>query len=332
MSTPKYDVIALGNAIVDVLGRADDAFLESHGLTKGGMALIDADQAEKLYGELSDTVECSGGSAANTIAGLASLGTNVAYSGKVAKDALGDSFRKDMQDMGVHFDTAADDGGKPTARCIILVTPDAQRTMNTFLGACIDLTTDDVDVDMVKDSKVVYLEGYLWDPDHAKAAFRKAMTAAHEAGREVAFTLSDGFCVERHREEFKALVEDEIDILFANEHEIMSLYQVETFDEALQQVQGKCKVAALTRSEKGAVIISKDEVHVIDAAPVDNVVDTTGAGDLYAAGFLYGYTQGKDLATCGKMGGVAAAEIISHFGARPEANLADLFKKSFGDA
>ncbi|MCP4499752.1 MAG: adenosine kinase [Deltaproteobacteria bacterium] len=330
MTAPTYDVTALGNAIVDVLASCDDAFLDSEGLTKGGMALIDADQAESLYSKMTDRKGASGGSAANTIAGLASLGAKVGYIGKVAKDELGDSFRKDICDLGVHFETPADDAGKPTARCLILVTDDAQRTMNTFLGACTDLTEADVDVDvdLVKNSKVIYLEGYLWDPDHAKAAFRKAMAVAHEAGRQVAFTLSDGFCVERHRDEFKALVESDIDILFANEAEIVSLYQVETFDEALQAVRGKCKVAALTRSEKGAVIVAGDEVHVVDAAPVDKVVDTTGAGDLYAAGFLHGYTQGKDLATCGKMGGIAAAEVISHFGARPEANLAELLKKN----
>jgi sugar/nucleoside kinase (ribokinase family) len=324
MTETRFDVLGIGNAIVDVLSRTDDAFLETHGLDKGGMRLIDAEQAERLYAQMGPGVEMSGGSAANTLHGIASLGGRGAFIGKVRSDTLGNIFRHDMKAAGVSFETASASDGPPTARCLILVTPDAQRTMNTFLGACIELTPDDVDTDLVAASAYTYLEGYLWDPPQAKAAFLKAANAAHEAGRKVALSLSDAFCVERHRREFRALVEKHVDVLFANEAEIKALFEVASFDDAMQAIRGKVEVAALTRSEKGAVIVTADEVHVLDAEPVEAVMDTTGAGDLYASGFLYGLTRGLPVAVCGSLGALAAAEVISHFGARPERSLAEL--------
>lgn len=321
MTEPTIDVVGIGNAIVDVISHAEDAFLEEHNLPKGAMTLIDDDQARRLYEAMGPGVEMSGGSAANTIAGIASFGGSAAFIGKVRDDQLGDVFSHDIRSLGVTFDSMPADEGASTARCLILVTPDAQRTMNTFLGACVDLGPDDVDPDLIASAKVTYLEGYLWDPPWAKDAFRKAVTIAHDAGRKVALTLSDAFCVDRYREEFRELVSGGVDIVFANEAELLSLYEVNEFDEGLQALRADCEVAALTRSEKGSVIVGGDEVHVIDAVPVARVVDTTGAGDLYAAGFLYGYTQGKDLATCGHLASLAAGEIISHFGARPDVPL-----------
>lgn len=324
MPNAKYDVLGIGNAIVDVLASADDGFLNERGLNKGAMQLLDAEAAEQLYREMGPGVEASGGSAANTIAGIASLGGSTAFVGKVKRDQLGEIFKHDIRALGVHFETPMAEGGPSTARCLILVTPDAQRTMNTYLGACTTLGPDDVVADDVQNAAVTYLEGYLWDPPAAKDAFRKATTIAHEAGRKVALTLSDAFCVERYREEFQDLVENGVDILFANESEICSLYEVKSFDEALQRIRGKSTLAALTRSEKGSVVVSGDEVHVIDPDRVERPVDTTGAGDQYAAGFLFGYTRGFDLARCGALGGMAAAEVISHYGARPEAKLVEL--------
>ena len=319
-----FDVLGIGNAIVDVLTQADDAFVTAQELPKGGMTLINGARAEALYADMGPAREVSGGSAANTLAGLASLGGRGAFVGKVRNDQLGGIFRHDIRASGVSFETAPSTAGAPTARCLIIVTPDAQRTMATFLGACVELGPDDIDEDEVGRAKVTYLEGYLWDPPGAKQAFIKAAEAAHGAGREVALSLSDPFCVDRHRAEFRDLVDGHVDLLFANEHEICSLYEVEGFDQALQAVRGQCKVAALTRSEKGAVILGNGEVHVVDAAPVDRVVDTTGAGDLYAAGFLRGYTEGRGLYDCGRIGALAAAEVISHYGARPETSLARL--------
>jgi len=319
------DVVALGNAIVDVLASTDDEFIEAQALNKGAMTLIDRDQAIALYETMGPGREISGGSAANTMAGLASFGGMAGFIGKVADDQLGRIFSHDLKATGVHFETpAAGAGSLPTGRCLVLVTPDAQRTMCTFLGISSALSPSDVDTDLIGAAQVTYLEGYLWDPDDAKDAFRKAMNVAHLAGRKVAFTLSDAFCVDRHREEFKALVEGEVDILFANEAEIMSLYEVNSFDEALQAVRGKLDAVALTRSEKGSVVLIDGEVHVVDAAPVDTVIDTTGAGDLFAAGFLRGYTTGRDMAECARLGGLAAAEVISHIGARPEIPLSTL--------
>jgi len=324
MTEPAIDVVGIGNAIVDVISHAEDSFLEQNNLPKGSMTLIDDDQARRLYQAMGPGVEMSGGSAANTIAGIASFGGDAAFIGKVRDDQLGEVFSHDIRSMGVTFDTSPADEGASTARCLILVTPDAQRTMNTFLGACIDLGPDDVDPSLIASAKVTYLEGYLWDPPWAKDAFRKAVEIAHDAGRKVALTLSDSFCVDRYRAEFRDLVSGGVDIVFANEAELLSLYEVDDFDEGLQAIRGHCEVAALTRSEKGSVIISGDEVHVIDPAPVTRVVDTTGAGDLYAAGFLHGYTNGKDLATCGHIASLSASEIIGHFGARPDVPLRTL--------
>jgi sugar/nucleoside kinase (ribokinase family) len=316
-----HDVLGIGNAIVDVLARTDDEFLRLNHLVKGAMSLIDADRAEALYGAMQSAVECSGGSCANTMAGIASLGGKAAYIGKVRDDGLGWTFRHDIRAAGVTFDTPAATSGPPTARCLIFVTEDAQRTMNTYLGACVTLGPADIDAALVGSAAVTYIEGYLWDAPEAKAAVLKAMDAAHAAGRKVSMTLSDAFCVDRWRAEFLDLLRTRIDILFANEAELLSLYEATTFDEALQAARREGKIAALTRSAKGSVVVNGEEVHVVDAAPVSKVVDTTGAGDLYAAGFLYGYTRGLPLGECARIGGLAAAEIISHFGARPETPL-----------
>ncbi len=329
MTETRYDVVGIGNAIVDVLAHAEDAFLQEHGLAKGTMTLIDAETADRVYASMGPAVECSGGSAANTIAALASLGGRAAFVGKVRDDQLGAIFRHDIQTLGVAFNTAPAADGAPTARCLIVVTPDAQRTMQTYLGACVDLGPDDIDPDVIAAAGITYLEGYLWDPPHAKAAFVKAAQAAHQADRMVSLSLSDSFCVDRHRADFLDLVNHHVDVLFANEEEITSLYEVDSFDEALQHVRHHCQVAALTRSDKGSVVVSGDEVHVIDAAPVARVEDTTGAGDAYAGGFLHGLTRGADLAACARMGGVCAAEVISHFGARPEVPLSDLVAHEF---
>jgi len=328
----RYDVVGIGNAIVDVLSHENDDFLIRHGMNKGTMALIDADTADRLYADMGAGLECSGGSAANTIAGLASLGGRGAFIGKVRDDVLGGVFHHDIKAVGVHFQTTPASRGASTARCLIHVTADAERTMNTYLGACVELGPLDVDEDVVRAAQVTYLEGYLWDKEDAKAAFVKAAEVAHAAGRDVALSLSDPFCVDRHRESFLGLVASHVDILFANEDEICALYQVGNFDTALQQVRGHCKVAALTRGAKGSVVISGDEIHIVDCDPVDHVVDTTGAGDAYAAGFLFGYTNGfaDDLAHCARMGGVCAAEIISHFGARPETPLNDVVAAKLG--
>ena len=324
MADIRFDVIGVGNAIVDILVHAEDAFLDAEGLTKGAMALVDAQTATALYAKVGPAVECSGGSAANTIAGLAALGGAGAFIGKVHADQLGEVFRHDIRSLGVGFETSPATDGPPTATCLILVTPDAERTMQTYLGACVQLGPEDIDADDIAAARVTSLEGYLWDPDAAKAAFRKAAKIAHESGRQVALSLSDPFCVDRHRQDFLDLVNRHVDILFANEDELISLYQADSFDSALQSVRGHCAVAALTRSAKGSVIVAGDEVHVIDAAPVEAVVDTTGAGDAFAAGFLYGYARDHGLATSARIGNIAAAEIISHMGARPESDLKTL--------
>jgi sugar/nucleoside kinase (ribokinase family) len=321
MADIRVDVVGIGNAIVDVLSQTDDAFLGAQDLPKGTMTLIDAARAEELYGAMGPAVEVSGGSAANTLAGVAALGGQGAFIGKVRNDQLGGIFRHDIRATGVSFRTPAATEGAPTARCLIFVTEDAQRTMATYLGASVELGPDDLDAELIADARITYLEGYLWDAPAAKEAFLAAARQAHEAGGKVALSLSDPFCVDRHRESFVELIGGHVDILFANEQEIRSLFQVETFDRALQSVRGHCEIAALTRSERGAVILAGEEVHVVDAEPISRVVDTTGAGDLFAAGFLYGYTQGRPLYDCGRIGAVAAAEVISHFGARPEAPL-----------
>ena len=321
MTNQTFDVTAIGNAIVDVIAQADDAVLAAHNLPKGAMNLIDAATAEKLYGVMGPGKEASGGSAGNTIAGIAMLGGRTAYIGKVAEDQLGQIFTHDIRAAGVTYTTTPLRGGLPTARSLIFVTPDAQRTMQTFLGACTQLGPEDLNMDYIGASKVVYMEGYLWDLPRAKQAMLDAAMKAKDSGVKVSLTLSDAFCVARFRDEFLELAEKYVDILFANESEILSLYQVSEFDDALQQVRRHCEIAALTRSEKGSVVVNGDELHVIDAVPGVKVVDTTGAGDAYAAGFLYGYTQGHDLATCGRLGGVMAAEVISHYGPRPEADV-----------
>ena len=326
MTNARFDVTAIGNAIVDVLAKADDALLAEHKLPKGGMSLIDAPTAERLYAVMGPGVEASGGSAANTIAGIAALGGKTAYIGKVADDQLGKVFTHDIRAVGVSYTTPPLKGGLPTARCLIFVTPDAQRTMQTFLGATSQLNPEDVDMNAIKASKVLYLEGYLWDQPQAKKAMREAAVEAKRAGVKVSLTLSDSFCVARFRDEFKELIKNHVDILFANESEILSLYEVTDFDAALQAVRNDAEIAALTRSEKGSVVVNGDEVHVIDAVKGVKVVDTTGAGDAYAAGFLYAFTQGRNLATCGRLGGVMAAEVISHMGPRVEADVKALAK------
>ena len=322
-SSPPHapQLVGIGNAIVDVLARTDDAFLDRHGLNKGAMTLIDAGQADRLYDTMGPAVEMSGGSAANTIAGFAALGGHAAYIGKVKTDQLGAVFTHDIRSLGVVFDTPKATSGPPTARCLILVTPDAQRTMNTYLGACVELGPADIDEARIAAAQIVYMEGYLWDPPAAKDAFRKAMAIAGANGTRSALTLSDGFCVDRYRDEFRALVDGPLDILFANEDEIKSLYQVDDFDDALQAIRGKVDVAALTRSEKGSVIVAGDEIHIVDAEPVADLQDTTGAGDLFAAGFLYGLTHGRSYHDCARLGGIAAAEVISQIGPRPQTDL-----------
>ncbi|HEY7107732.1 MAG TPA: adenosine kinase [Acidimicrobiia bacterium] len=320
----KLDVVGVGNALVDVLSHEEDDFIARHGLQRGAMQLIDTARAELLYGAMGPATEVSGGSAANTMVGVASLGGAAAFVGRVNDDQLGSVFGHDLRAAGVAFSTPPATDGVPTGRCLIVVTPDAQRTLNTYLGASARLGPGDLDVDLVASAQVLYLEGYLWDEPEAKEAFLQAARAAHASGNRVAFSLSDGFCVDRHRDEFLDLVEHHVDVLFANEVEITSLYRVDEFDDALQRVQYHCEIAALTRSEKGSLIVTRDEVHLVDAHPVEQVVDTTGAGDLYAAGFLYGLTHGYDLGTAGRLGALAAAEVISHLGARPQVSLAGL--------
>ncbi len=324
MTSAAFDVLGIGNAIVDVLTKADDAFLSQHGLVKGSMMLIDEARADTLYAAMGPGVEISGGSCGNTMAGVASFGGKGAYIGKVRNDQLGAVFGHDLKATGVSFETTSATSGPATARCLILVTPDAQRTMNTYLGACTGLGPADIDVARVGSAQVTYVEGYLWDAPAAKQAVLKAFDAAHAAGRKVSITLSDSFCVHRYREEFRDLVRNKVDILFGNEAEIKALYEVETFEEALEAARKEAKIAALTRSEKGSVVIKGSETYEVPAAPVAKVVDTTGAGDLYASGFLFGFTQNKPLAECARLGGIAAAEVISHVGARPEKALSGL--------
>ena len=323
MVDDSYAVAGIGNAIVDVLAHADDARLAALGLDKGVMTLIDAIDAEALYAKMGPGQECSGGSAANTIAGVAALGGRAAFIGKVGDDVLGHVFRHDLAALGVHFPTSSAKPGRATARCLVFVTPDGQRTMQTYLGACIDLAPEDVNEEAIARARVTYLEGYLWDPPRAKEAFRKAARIAHEAGRKVALSLSDPFCVERHRAEFLDLVAQHVDILFANEVEIASLLGTD-FDSAARTVKELCSTAVLTRSALGSVVVSGEQTVFQAAFPVERVVDTTGAGDLYAAGFLHGLTQGFDLGRSAALGSLCASEIIGHVGARPNADLASL--------
>ncbi|WP_207538006.1 adenosine kinase [Sabulicella rubraurantiaca] len=323
MNSQSLDILGIGNAIVDVLAPVPDSFLLDRNLPKGGMSLISTEQAEALYAAMPSGVESSGGSAANTCAVAAALGARVGFLGKVAKDQLGEVFAHDIRAAGVHFPTAPLEGGAPTARCLILVSPDGQRTMNTYLGACVSFGEDDVDEAEVARAGVVYLEGYLFDPPAAQAAFRKAARAARAAGRQVAITLSDPFCVGRHRDAFLDFVRHDADILFANEAEVAALYGTDDFDQAAAQAARDVSIAALTRSEKGSVILSKGGRDVVQAAPA-RVVDTTGAGDAYAAGFLAAHAKGLPLAEAGRWGSIAAAEVIGHFGARPQADLKEM--------
>lgn len=332
MSSPKYGVVAIGNALVDVLSHVSEDIVKNqcitHGIAKGTMGLIDETRAVEMYTFLEDQTETSGGSAANTMAGFASFGGTGGFIGKVGNDDLGNTFKKDLKTLGITFQSLPLIEGPQTGRCMVLITPDAQRTMNTYLGAALELTEKDVDESLIADAQITYLEGYLFNAESTKRAFIHAAEAAHKAGRKVAFTLSDPFCVDMHRDSFKQLVENHVDILFANEDEIKSLYQTETFEDAANQAAKHVDIAALTRSEKGAVIYANNEQITIPAQPVNDVIDTTGAGDQFAAGFLYGHTQNMPLAECGKLGTIAAAEVISHTGPRPLVNLAELAKKT----
>jgi len=319
-----YDVVGIGNALVDVIAHADDSFIELESLVKGSMTLIESDRAASLYKALGSGVEMSGGSAANTMCGVASFGGRAAYIGKVSNDDLGQVFGHDLRAVGVAFRPGVPAGDMPTGSCIIVVTPDAQRTMNTHLGVSSLLCPPDIDLDTVAAGAVLYMEGYLFDRPEAKAAFRHASQIAHQHGRMVSLTLSDSFCVDRHRDDFRALVSDEVDILFGNEDELLSLYEVSSFDEAVAAVRADCAMAAITRGAVGSVIITREEILVIDAEPVDQVLDTTGAGDLFASGFLYGLTKGLPLVECGRLGSIAAAEVISHVGPRPLVELRNL--------
>jgi sugar/nucleoside kinase (ribokinase family) len=322
MTTLRYDVLGIGNAIVDVIARAEDDFLVAQGMHKGTMALIDEARAEQIYEAMGPAVESSGGSAANTIVGVASFGARAAFVGKVNDDELGRTFAHDIRSAGVAYDTPPASEGPSTARCYIMVTPDGERTMNTYLGAAQDLHPNDIDEGQVASAAVTYLEGYLWDPPHAKEAFVKAAGIAHKAGRHVALTLSDAFCVDRYRAEFLDLIRKGIvDIVFANERELHSLYETADFDSAVKVLRGEAKLAVVTRSEKGCVVVSAKAVEAVAAEPVEQVADVTGAGDLFAAGFLVGLARGKDHRTAARLGGLAAAEVIQHIGARPVVSL-----------
>jgi sugar/nucleoside kinase (ribokinase family) len=319
-SAAKLDVLGVGNAIVDVLAETDDAFLAAEGIAKGGMTLIDTARANALYACMPAGVEASGGSAANTMAGIASLGGKCAYIGKVAQDQLGEVFAHDIRAIGVDYKTVPLVGGEPTARCLILITPDAQRSMNTFLGASSYLQEADLDAELIRSAQVTYLEGYLFDRPEAKAAFFTAAKIAHGAGRKVALTLSDTFCVARHHAEFTELV-SHVDILFANKGEASELTGEKAFDASVKALAAKCPIVCVTHGPQGSVIAASGHTHKIAAAPVAHVVDTTGAGDLYAAGVLYGVTAGLDLPVAGRIGSIAAGEVISHVGPRPQSSL-----------
>ena len=321
MTASGFDVLCIGNAIVDVIARVEDDFVSRHGLVKGSMNLIDEVRAEQLYADMGQAIEVSGGSAGNTAAGVASLGGRAAYFGKVKADQLGSIFRHDMRAQGVAFDTEPATNGPATARSFILVTPDSERTMNTYLGACVNFTVADVDRKVVEAAQISYMEGYLWDRPEAKEAFKLAAKIARAADRQTSITLSDSFCVERHRDSFLELIRNDIDIVFANETEIKSLYQTEDFGAAVKAVAADCPIAVVTRSEKGCAVVKGSDVLEIPAHPVNKVVDVTGAGDLFASGFLYGFTNGRPVYDSARLGSMAAAEVISHIGARPEVRL-----------
>ncbi|HET9718021.1 MAG TPA: adenosine kinase [Pseudolabrys sp.] len=320
--TSRYDVLGIGNAIVDVIARAEDDFLVAQGMHKGTMALIDEARAQSIYAAMGAAVESSGGSAANTVAGVASFGARAAFVGKVKNDELGQTFVHDIRAAGVTFETMPASDGPSTARCYIMVTPDGERTMNTYLGAAQDLSPDDIDETQIAGAAVVYLEGYLWDPPQAKEAFLKAAQIAHRAGQRVALTLSDAFCVDRYRAEFLELIrKGTVDLVFANERELHSLYETADFATAVKALQKEARLAVVTRSEKGCVVISRDKLETVPAEEVDRVADVTGAGDLFAAGFLVGLARGKDHRTAARLGALAAAEVIQHVGARPAVSL-----------
>ncbi|MEI2387959.1 adenosine kinase [Breoghania sp. JC706] len=325
MTDLTYDVLGIGNAIADVFAHVESDFLVTEKLVKGSMRLVDTAEAERLYGKMGSATRMSGGSAGNTIAGIASLGGKAAYIGKVADDELGAAYAHDMRGIGAHFSTAPLKGGNPTARSMILITPDGERTMNTYLGACTELGPDDIDADLVSRSAITYMEGYLWDPPAAKEAFRRAMDLAHAADRQTALTLSDSFCVDRYRGEFRELIRTgAVDIVFANEHELKALYETSDIDSAINAVREDARLATVTLSEKGSLTVTREETFKVRANPVDEVVDLTGAGDLYAAGFLFGLARGYELPRCAELGCMAAAEVIGHVGARPEASLKNL--------
>src|ERR1700693_2195830 len=329
MAEAKYDVLGIGNAIFDVLVQTDEGFLAAHGMTKGGMALIDEARAMSIYRDMRAAVEMSGGSAANTIVGIANLGARAAYVGKVKDDQIGRLYTHDIRAAGVAFDTHPASDGPATGCSYILVTDDGERTMNTYLGAAQDLTPADIDAAQIEASKIVYLEGYLWDPKSAKEAFVKASTIAHDAGRQVALTLSDSFCVDRYRGDFLDLMrKGTVDLVFANEAELRSLYETADFDTALKQLRSDAKLGVVTRSEKGCVVASKEGVTAVPAFPVGKIVDTTGAGDLFAAGFLFGLVRGAGHEKAGRLGALAAAEVIQHIGARPQVSLKELAQQN----
>jgi sugar/nucleoside kinase (ribokinase family) len=318
----EFDVLCIGNAIVDIIARCDDDFLVEHTIKKGSMNLVDMERAELLYTHMGPAIEASGGSAGNTAAGVASLGGSAAYFGKVSSDHLGSIYTPDIRAQGVAFDTKPLVGTPPTARSMIFVTPDGERSMNTYLGSCVELGVEDVEAAKAENAKVTYFEGYLWDPPRAKDAIRLTADLAHRAGREVSMTLSDPFCVDRYREEFLHLMRSgTVDIVFANEHELKSLYQTASLDLAIDQVREDCRLAAVTRSEHGSIVVTREETVEVHAVPVESVVDTTGAGDLYAAGFLYGHTHGFTLGDCARLGSFAAALVIQQIGPRPSQNL-----------
>src|SRR5260221_1803553 len=329
MTLAKYDVLGIGNAIFDILVQTDESLLKHHGMIKGAMALIDDARAASIYRDMGPAVEMSGGWAANTIVGVANLGARAAYVGKVKDDQIGRMYMHDIRAAGVAFETAPASDGPATGCSYILVTPDGERTMNTYLGAAQELTSGDIDAAQVAASGVIYLEGYLWDPKSAKDAFVKASTIAHEAGRQVALTLSDSFCVDRYRGEFLDLMRrGTVDLVFANEAELHSLYQTSDFDTALGQWRSDAKLGVVTRSEKGCVVASKDGVTAVPAFPINKIVDTTGAGDLFAAGFLFGLVRGAGYENAGRLGALAAAEVIQHIGARPQTSLKELAQQN----
>lgn len=320
----EYDVLCIGNAIVDIISRCEESFLVEHRIIKGAMNLVDADRATFLYDKMGPAVETSGGSAANTAAGLAGFGGRAAYLGKVADDMLGEVFRHDIRAQGVAFDTPSLNGFPPTARCMIFVTPDGERSMNTYLGASTQLGPVDVDEEKARAAKVTYFEGYLWDPPQAKEAILRCASIAHAAGREVSMTLSDPFCVDRYRDEFLELMRTgKVDIVFANEQELKSLYQTASLEAAVEAYRADCRLGVVTMGAKGSVIVRGGETVHVEPLAVERVVDTTGAGDLYAAGFLFGYTQGFDLGRSGRLGSLAAGLVIQQIGPRLQASLKD---------